>query len=272
MILSIGLNIDKINDLNLSPRDRSTGLRDRESINLWWSAAIFERVILCDIPGCKQAPILRFPGPEAALPPDLSPEEGHSESIHFPSRPTLSELEAKNISGFGRQIQVTHLLDHLLSILINPVTNKQHHIAILQSLDQRIQMFMAVLICDCDHEWRYYCGAIGIATRSLFLLHEHIQTLHPSSDIKWLQKCSVAGLGFVTKVMVDVAHDHLERVTPTNAGALPLLCAYNLHAAIKQIKFEQIQKKANNDKDHNADLNSLLALDNICYQRWCKRP
>ena len=46
MILSIGLNVDKINGLNLSPRDRSTGLRDREGINLWWGAATFERYYL----------------------------------------------------------------------------------------------------------------------------------------------------------------------------------------------------------------------------------
>lgn len=96
--------------------------------------------------------------------------------------------------------------------------------------------------------------------RSLFLLHEHIQMLHAtSSDIRWLQQCSLAGLGFVTQVMVDVAHDHLQRITPTNAGALPLSCAYNLQATIKHIKFKQIQKTADGCKAHNANLESLLS-------------
>lgn len=98
------------------------------------------------------------------------------------------------------------------------------------------------------------------------MLHEHIQMLYvTSSDIRWLQQYSLAGLGFVTQVMVDVAHDHLQRITPTNASALPLSCAYNLQATIKHIKFEQIQKAADGCKAHNANLDSLLALDTICY-------
>lgn len=110
----------------------------------------------------------------------------------------------------------------------------------------------------------------------MVLLHEHIQMLYAArSDTKRLQKGSLAALGFVTKVMVDVTHDHLQRVTPTNAGSLPLSCAYNLHAAIKHIKIGKIQEKADSDnaysdKAYNADLDSLLALDRICYQRWRK--
>ena len=84
---------------------------------------------------------------------------------------------------------------------------------------------------------------------TLFLLHEHIYMLYAaSSDTRRLLKGSPAALGFVTKVMVDVAHDHLLRVTPTNAGSLPLSCAYNLHAAIKHIKIGKMQGKAYSDK------------------------
>lgn len=109
--------------------------------------------------------------------------------------------------------------------------------------------------------------------RTLFLLHEHMQMLHPStSNIKWVQKGSLAGLRFVTKVMIDVARDHLQRVNSTNAGALPLSCAYNLRAAIRNIEVEPRGQKGDGYKAREEGLAALIALDNICCQRWCKEP
>lgn len=123
------------------------------------------RSVLCDIPCCKQSPILRYPDRNAILPPDLPPAQDHSEHISFPDCPTLDSIHATNVGGFGRQIQITFLLDRLLCTIINPPEIIEDHITALQSLDREIQTLMAVLIRDCDHEWRYYCGAIGTGVR-----------------------------------------------------------------------------------------------------------
>ena len=64
--------------------------------------------------------------------------------------------------------------------------------------------------------------------------------------------------------MADVAHDHLERVTPMNAGALPISCAYNLYASIEHL---EVQRSRGIDVSKSA-LGSLVALDGICFRRW----
>lgn len=64
--------------------------------------------------------------------------------------------------------------------------------------------------------------------------------------------------------MADVAHDHLQRVTPMNAGALPLSCAYNLHASIKHL---EVRRSGGVNVSKSA-LKSLVALDGICFRRW----
>ncbi|KAJ5172766.1 hypothetical protein N7492_005359 [Penicillium capsulatum] len=252
------------NELKALPKDRSLRLRVREKVNLWWSVATLERIVLCDIPGCNQSLFLQFPCRNTPLPPDLLPAQDHSDLISLKSGPILAATHDNSIGGFGRQIQVTYILDQLLKAIQNP-TDTTAHIAHLKGLDQELQRLMAILIRDCDHEWRYYCGAIGTAVRSLFLLHKHIQILPPADpETLWLQKSSQAALDFVTNIMADVAHDHLQRLTVVNAGVLPLSCAYNLRASINHIEWQRSVGRTFS----TSSLGSLVALENICFQRW----
>lgn len=108
-----------------------------------------------------------------------------------------------------------------------------------------------------------------IVYRALFLLHGHLQTLPVSGTfIEWLRRVSQAGLRFATNLMVDVAHDHLQRVTPTNTAILPISCAYNLHAAIKHTKIQEAEGNLYNARVLRENRETLQALSDTCYKRW----
>lgn len=77
----------------------------------------------------------------------------------------MAAIHDHSISGFGRQIQVTYLLNRVLHLILHSVQNEASHIAQFKRLDRELQALMAILIRDCDHEWRYHCGAIGTAVR-----------------------------------------------------------------------------------------------------------
>jgi hypothetical protein len=83
-----------------------------------------------------------------------------------------------------------------------------------------------------------------------------------ATGVQWGQD-SRAALDTAAKIMVDVAHDHMENIA--GVDALPLCCAYNLRVAMKHITDVRSPIAGEDSSD---GLESLLALEKAFCKRW----
>jgi transcriptional antiterminator Rof (Rho-off) len=81
------------------------------------------------------------------------------------------------------------------------------------------------------------------------------------------KKTSHSALTTTTKMMQDVAYDHLRHVTPDSVDGLPLTCLYKLLSAIEHIRNGQYMIDNAADKFSAADMDLLVALDTMIADR-----
>lgn len=108
------------------------------------------------------------------------------------------------------------------------------------------------------------------SSRALFLLHQKILTgtiASPKDAVATQQEQnSLRALKTATKMMADVAYDHVSHVTlHNNVDALPLCCSYNLQAAIQASN--EFRRRTGCELS-SIELESLMALDKIFCKRW----
>ncbi|KAH8705510.1 hypothetical protein BGW36DRAFT_367700 [Talaromyces proteolyticus] len=270
MAQSIG--IDK-GSRNGSERQFSCELRLRtlEERNIWWGVVVLERIILCEIPHSNLRPTTKYPGKSAPLPSDLVPLQKLEESVcsyGSCNAPSLSEIHAEHVSSFGRRAQAVCLLDRVLSN-INSGGETVDFLE-LEKLDREILSFLEVVLDECGREWGQHCPAVASTMRALFLLHQNILTgtmVSAKEEIAAQQgQNSLRALKTVTKMMADVAYDHVSHVAlHNNVDALPLCCSYNLQAAIQA---SNESRRRTGCGLSSIELESLMALDKIFCKRW----
>jgi hypothetical protein len=209
-------------------------------------------------------------------------------------------ITATGFTSFGRLAYVSNLLDQILRTIAQTEQQLLIKIPKLINLDRELQGVLAMLTNDSRHEWTFSCSAIGTAVRyvtycitfslwgilrteigptllticrSLFTLHKYILSqCHQvdDNDMMYIQQNSRSALTTATKIMVDVAQDHLRRVTPDTVDKLPLSCLYNLRSAVDNIRNRNhhLVGTALEKTFLAEDMESLVALDTMITDRW----
>lgn len=119
------------------------------------------RLILLECPPSYQDLAQSFPGHDSLLPSNLHRCSSLlAETLIHIKTPTLNDIHASNVSCFGRQIQATSLLDHVVQATSLPRTPSFSE---LRALDDRLREFCTIMMGQSVHG--HQCDASGIVIR-----------------------------------------------------------------------------------------------------------
>ena len=113
-------------------------------------------------------PAADFPSENSYLPSDLSQLDA-SNPDHL-STTILSQIYARNISNFGRQVQAAYFLNRISQAICLPV-DVQERILGLIDIDRELQTFLILLMQESTETSKFLVGAITIAVRFAYPLH-----------------------------------------------------------------------------------------------------
>ncbi|OAP65282.1 hypothetical protein AYL99_01254 [Fonsecaea erecta] len=268
-----------------------TGCTDLESIerrNIWWGLIILERQILVEDGSRLKYSRTIFPSNDVFLPSLLDGlDEDGCERDECPSL-ILPIVRSSNINAFGRQGQVAHLLEQMMSVL----TNKDEDdvkISTLRNIDNDIQQLLAITMSEYRGPGSH-CGANATALRlvhsldvvdevkdltrdrTLYLIHQAIFEISTKSTMAkpvnaLNSEGSCAAMDAVVNMMTDVAKDHLMKIT--NIDRLPPYACYNFELCIKHL--ESRESYSEHDSHSNGSLSDLKQMVGAFRRRWPKR-
>ncbi|KAI1378394.1 hypothetical protein F4677DRAFT_443607 [Hypoxylon crocopeplum] len=234
----------RIHNRDFTRRAQETGvvteLEAEEAFNTWWGLVICERTIVCDVTVPEQPLVTIAPSEDARLPTESEVlAQGDSIDLNTMSNVLVSSPISIEVGGFGRAAQAASHLDQVLKGFQMP--DLRSRLVHLDFLDLGLQGFLKLVMQQCQGKWAIFCGAIALAIRTLFVLHQHILAL-PAEEIananykapdKWFEG-SLAALDTITKMTVDIAESH-ENVPPHVVDSMPPSLAYILRAALQHI-------------------------------------
>ncbi|EXJ77053.1 hypothetical protein A1O3_10211 [Capronia epimyces CBS 606.96] len=235
--------------------------QEQEEINIWWGILICERTFLCEMPLVMDRPpplASVMPDPDIPLPKLVESLDsgggdggGGTPTVGGFLVDALASPQPVQVDSFGRAAQAAWLLDRLIqSTRLSPAGHMAGAIDVddndatntkrvyLEECDKMLQSFLTILMQqtdkdDDDDDWvgHYYCVAIALTIRSLFLLHEHILDHHDhlgnknsnnsnsnknnnnknSSSSSSSNNSSRSALDTVTNIVIDItaSHQHL---------------------------------------------------------------
>ncbi|KAK7754459.1 hypothetical protein SLS62_003479 [Diatrype stigma] len=240
-------------------------LEAEEAANTWWAIVICERLFFCEATVCDQPLVTVFPSGDAWLPvepeilnkgiEDTSADPG---SVPYYVPVPVSSLSCVDVRGFGRAAQAACLLDKILKGFNIP--NLGARLLHLQGLDAALQVFLGLLLKQCEGEDGVFCEALTITIRSLYTLHWHIlsqasQAINASSESQlqeeeWYRGSRMA-LDAVTNMVIDIVDSHMAKDKGDRHLCVTLAPTYSyiVRAALRYVQ----EKKMRWQDDGNDD-------------------
>lgn len=235
------------------------GLADQEAWNLWWGIIVLESVVLSELPHVLARSIAEDLEEGVSLPSDLVELPGTP--TWSPSRDAMFHSPAENVSRFGRQVQAVLLLSRAVRLSRRPL-EPDGSLSRLKALDKQTKVFIGLLLKEGIQASNSREGALPIAVRSLFVLHEDFvensRPLLSADDIDW----SWATLDTVVTMLIDAAYDHMrESACP---HALLLCCAANLRSSSKHMSRYNVGGSKDLDAGVLRDLEVVVSAVRRC--------
>lgn len=129
-------------------------------------------MFFCEATVCDQPLVTIFPSGDSWLPtePDILDKEGKWDTSADPESVTyvpVSSLSCVDVRGFGRAAQAACLLDKILKGFNIPclVTRLLH----LQGLDAALQVFLGLLLKQCEGKDGVFCEALTTTIRLVLI-------------------------------------------------------------------------------------------------------
>lgn len=140
-------------------------------------------------------------------------------------------------NGYGRAARSAWLLERVLKIVSLPLFDQLQQkelVALDTELLSHLKLDMAR---SCGNLYRGYCFSIGIGIQALFVLHNHtLKQIQGMSEHMQLQARTRAALDTITSLVVDAMDQHMSCLLLWTVEEVPPNCAYNLCAALDNIK------------------------------------
>ncbi|OAL28100.1 hypothetical protein AYO22_03127 [Fonsecaea multimorphosa] len=267
-----------------------TGYTDLESLegrNIWWGLIILERQILIEDGSRLRCSRTFFPSDDVLLPSllDSLDEDGRGRN-QCPST-ILPIVRSSNIDAFGRQGQVAHFLEQMMSVL----TNKDEDdikISALRNIDDDMQQLLAITMSEYRGPGSH-CGANATAlrlvlspavidevknltrNRTLYLIHQAIFEISSRCTMAKPMNAldsegSRAAMDATVNMMAEVAKDHLTKIT--NIDRLPPCAGYNFELCVRHL--EARESPSGHDSHSNGALSDLKQMVGTFRRRWPK--
>ena len=145
------------------------GKRQSGRLAAYWRTQNSNRALCCELDAFKQPLVTTSPPGDAHLPVEYSVLDrndivGDEASSITRNTVLVSSLTStREIGGFARAAQATHLLDQVIRALALP--DLDNRLLLLQGLDDAIQSFLTLILSQFQGRTEVNCAAIAIAIR-----------------------------------------------------------------------------------------------------------
>ncbi|OQU99119.1 Fungal specific transcription factor domain-containing protein isoform 3 [Cladophialophora immunda] len=227
-----------------------------EKSRTWWGIVIVERHINLAFP---HRPLLTSdPEANGYLPAydDDKWDDGSGQSRASVPMTTSSDIPA---GPFAREVQAATLLGRTLTHITKPTPDVEFNVAESRQLDRTLTSFLSVLPAeDVLKPCSAYCGAMGICTSALLLLHTYEVNHQHNFQNDWHNfPSSQDAIGFCCDFVIERAAKYTSELATVDIDSLSPFAPHAIYqASVLQYRF--LAQSGSNK--HTADIRLRLDM------------